>query len=49
MSQWYLFLMAIGSLVLAMSPLAANSNLTFVMGIVLIVIGGILYLRRKKS
>lgn len=49
MAEWYLFLVAIGFLVLAMSPTLGNSKLAIVIGILLIVIGGFIYQRQKKS
>ncbi len=49
MAEWYLFLVAIGFLIVAMSPILGNSKLAIGAGILMIIFGGFIYQKQKKN
>lgn len=49
MSEWILFLIAIGSLILALSPTFSYSGVGQLIGIIIIAIGVFLYMKERKG
>lgn len=49
MDEWYLFIVAIGLLIMAMSPLFSSKIIFLFIGLVTVIIGGILYQKQKKG
>ncbi|MDN6195543.1 MAG: hypothetical protein L0I93_03515 [Atopostipes suicloacalis] len=49
MSEWILFLIGIGSLIVALSPTFSYSGVGQLIGIIIIAIGAFLYMKQKKD
>lgn len=49
MKEWYLFIVSIGLLIIASTPLMAKPMVPIIMGVVAIVTGGFMYTKDKKG
>lgn len=49
MKEWYLFIVSIGLLIIASTPLMAKPMVPIIMGVVAIVTGGFMYMKDKKG
>ncbi|WP_165442849.1 hypothetical protein [Senegalia massiliensis] len=49
MNKWHLFIVSIGLLFIATSPMFVNQNLNIIMGLITIGIGVILIIKNRKG
>lgn len=49
MEKWHLFIVSIGLLLIASSPVFENQIISIIMGIVLIIVGFMLMKKKKRS
>ncbi|MBS4535451.1 multidrug transporter [Clostridium sp. D2Q-14] len=49
MNKWYLFIVSIGLLLIATSPMFSNQNTNLIMGLIIIAVGVILIIKNRKG
>lgn len=49
MKEWYLFIVSLGLLIIASSPMMEQPIIPIIMGAVAIVTGGFMYMKDKKG